>query len=205
MTLILQTQLYVILLLTLFLLLLLLLLFFRYPTQLYVYFNRPFAASMECLPAYQTTDEVKCDFHLTNVGDRAYSVLQWNTPLNALSPSGLVVTRDGKKLEFDGIVMKREDPGLRDFLTIAAGETVSSKIDLSSGYDTAKAGTFTVAVDTYLEYVEGSVSSMRATGNTAIQTKLTHLSSSSVIFQLVGKSSFKRTLGQQARSLEGKN
>ena len=79
------------------------------------FFNRLFSASIACSPSYQTTDDVKCDFHLTNIGDRAYSVLTWNTPLNKMEPSGLAVTRDEKKLDYDGIVMKREAPGRREF------------------------------------------------------------------------------------------
>ena len=154
---------------------------------------------------YQTTDDVKCVFKLTNNGDRAYSVLTWNTPLNKMELSGLAVTRDGKKLDYDGVVMKREAPDRDDFETIDAGETVKSKINLSSGYDTSKPGTYTVAVDTYLEYVEGRVSNLHETGNIGMKTKLAHLSSPATSFQVVGESSSKRTLGQKARSLEGRN
>ena len=168
-------------------------------------FYRLFSASVDCLPSYQTTDDVKCDFHLTNIGDRTYSVLTWNTPLDELAPKGLDVTRDGKQLEYDGILLKREAPGRRAFLAIAAGETVSSKIHLSPGYDTAKPGTYTVAVDTYLEYAEGRVSNLHKTGDIGIKTKLAHLSSPAASFRVVGKSSSKRTLGQQARYLEGRN
>ncbi|KAL9964456.1 hypothetical protein ACROYT_G028101 [Oculina patagonica] len=164
-----------------------------------------FAASIACLPSYQTTEDVKCDFNLTNIGDRAYSVLTWNTPLNKLAPKGLAVTRDGKKLKYDGILMKREAPGRRDFVTIAAGENLSSKFDLSSDYDTAKPGTYTVAADIYLEYKEGSVSNIHAAGDTGIHTNLAHLSSPAFSFHVGGKSTAKRTLGHQARSLEGRN
>ena len=169
------------------------------------FFNRLFSASIACSPSYQTTDDVKCDFHLTNIGDRAYSVLTWNTPLNKMEPSGLAVTRDGKKLDYDGIVMKREAPGRREFKAIGAGKTVTSEINLSSGYDTTKPGTYTVAVDTFLEYVEGTVKNLHETGNKGIKTKLAHLSSPAASFQVAGKSSSKRTLGQKARSLEGRN
>ena len=75
-------------------------------------------------------------------------------------------------------MMKREDPGAGAFLTISAGETVSSKFDLSSEYDTTKAAEYTVAVDLYLEYVEGSAGSLQ-------ETKLFYLSSPAVSFQVV--------------------
>ncbi|KAL9964458.1 hypothetical protein ACROYT_G028103 [Oculina patagonica] len=145
-----------------------------------------FSASIACKSSYHTTEDVKCDFNLMNIGDRAYSVLTWTTPLNKLGPKGLVVKRDGKKLEYEGILMKREAPGRRDFVTIAAGETLSSKFDLSSGYDTAKPGTYTVAVDDYLEYTEGRASTIDVNENTGIQEKLAHLSSPAVSFQVDG-------------------
>ena len=157
--------------------------------QIHVHFNRLFSASIACSPSYQTTDDVKCDFYLTNIGNRPYSVLTWNTPLNRMEPSGLAVTRDGKKLEYNGIVMKREAPGRREFKTITAEETASSTFDISSGYDRAKPGTYTVEADTYLEYALGSASNLHETGNIGIDTKLAHLSSPAATFQVGGKSS----------------
>ena len=105
-------------------------------------------------------------------------MLKWNTPLNDLAVNGLTVSQDGTELSPEGIMMKREDPGAGAFLTIAAGETVSSNFDLSSEYDTTKAGTYTVAIDLYLEYVERSAGSLQ-------ETKLFYLSSPAVSFQVV--------------------
>ena len=109
-------------------------------------------------------------------------MLTSNTPLRAASPLGLFVTRDGTKLEFRGVMQKREYPIPQDFLTINGGKSVSKAIDLSSGYDTTKPGMYNVAVDTFLEYVEGSV--QPPTGNAEIQTKLVHLSSPPAKFQV---------------------
>ena len=134
-------------------------------------------------------------------------MLKWNTPLNDEAPKGLAVTRDGKTLEYDGIFLrrKREDPDSRAFVTIAAGQIVSGTFDLSAGYSTAKPGTYTVAAKIILEYAEGSVNGIHAEGNTGIPTKLDRISSPPVSFQVVGESSSKRTLGEQARFLEGRN
>ena len=143
----------------------------------YLSLFRLFSASIECLSSYKTTDEVMCDFNLTNNGESAYSVLKWNTPLNDLALDGLTVSRDGEELSPQGIRMKREDPAASDFLTIAPGETVSSKFDLSSEYDTTKAAEYTVAVDLYLEYVKGSVGSPE-------ESELFYLSAPDVSFQV---------------------
>ena len=118
-----------------------------------------------------------CNFTLTNNGESAYSVLKWNTPLNDLALDGLTVSRDGEELSPQGIRMKREDPAASNFLTIAPGETVSSKFDLSSEYNTTEAAEYTVAVHLYLEYVKGSV------GNPE-ESELFYLSSPDVSFQV---------------------
>lgn len=77
--------------------------------------------------------------------------------------------------------MKRTPPGPDQFLPIGAGETLSSTFYLSHAYDVTKAGTYSIAMDTYLDiYVEGSV-----IGKPDIQTNIAHLFSSAVSFQLV--------------------
>ena len=80
-------------------------------------------------------------------------------------------------------MQKREYPIPRDFQIINGGKSLSKAIDLSSGYDTTKPGMYTVAVDTYLEYVEGSV--QPPAGNPEIKTELVHLSSPPAKFQVV--------------------
>ena len=95
---------------------------------------------------------------------------------------GLLVTRDGQELEFRGIMQKREAPNPYHFLPITAGKTVSREINLSSAYDTTKPGMYTVAVDTYLEYVAGNVQPPK--GNAQIETNLAHLSSPPAQFQV---------------------
>ncbi|XP_029192544.1 uncharacterized protein LOC122946893 isoform X2 [Acropora millepora] len=142
-----------------------------------------FSASITCQPSYKAAEHVKCSFILKNDDTRAYSVLMSNTPMRAKSPLGLLVTRDGTKLEFRGIMQKREYPIPKDFQIINGGKSLSKAIDLSSGYDTTKPGMYTVAVDTYLEYVEGSV--QPPAGDPEIETKLVHLSSPPAKFQVV--------------------
>ena len=146
-------------------------------------FNRLFSASILCQPSYKASGQITCSFNLKNNDNRAYSVLTSNTPLREESPLGLHVTRDGTELEFSGIMEKREAPNPLDFLKIEAGKTVSRAINLSSAYDTTQPGMYTVAVDTYLEYVEGNV--QLPTANTEIQTNLVHLSSAAAQFQVI--------------------
>ena len=71
----------------------------------------------------------------------------------------MTVTRDGKKLEYDGIYRKRSNPGPDQFLTVGAGQTHSSTFQVSDAFDMTKAGVYSIAVDTYLRYVVGSATS----------------------------------------------
>ena len=159
------------------------------------------AASVECTPTYTVKGAIECRFQLKNNGKQTYSVLKWSTPLEEVISDCLTVTRDGKKLEYDGIYRKRSNPGPDQFLTVGAGQTLSSTFQVSDAFDMTKAGVYSIAVDTYLRYVVGSASS-----KPDIKRKIRHvyLSSPGVIFQIVGRSSSKGTLGQKARFFESK-
>ena len=62
----------------------------------------------------------------------------------------LTVMYKGKRLDYDGIFMKRRNsPGADQFLFVAAGQTVSSTFDISAGYDVSKSGKYSVAFRIY--------------------------------------------------------
>ena len=157
------------------------------------------AASIECPLTYTDKATIKCRFHLKNNGKQDYSVLKWSTPLEGVISDCLTLTRNGKKLEYDGIYRKRGVPGPDQFLTVRAGKTLSSTFQVSDAFDMTKAGVYSIAVDTYLEYVVSS-----ATSKTDIKRKIRHLSSPAISFQIVGRGSSKGTLGQRARFLESR-
>ena len=167
--------------------------------------HRIFSASLECFPSYKTTDKIECQFHLKNNRQQDYSVLKWHTPLEELTSDCLSVTRNGVQIPYDGTVMKRETPGPDEFVLVVAGQTVSRKFDVSKGYEVNRAGTYSLAVDTYLEYAVGSVKSMNEPGKPAIPIKISHLSSPAVSFKVVGRKASNGTPGQRARSLEREN
>lgn len=140
---------------------------------------------------------------MTNNGQRDYSVLKWRTPLDGLRSDCLAVTRNGKKIPYDGIYMKRSIPGPDQFLLLVPGQTVSSTFDVSEGYDMTKAGNYSIAVDTILEYTLGSVDGLNAAGQSSIQTNIAFLSSPVAVFYIMGNT--KITSGQRARNLESRN
>ena len=159
---------------------------------------RLFKASLKCLSVYQIKDDIVCTFFLTNNGQRDYSVFKLHTPLEGQPSDCLRVTRDGNRIEYDGIFVKRSLPSPEDLLVVPAGKTVSASFDVSAGYDMGEAGIYTVAVDTYLEYVEINA---KGNGKPPIPKRVKQLSSLPVMFNVTANSS-RKTLGQKARSLE---
>ena len=121
--------------------------------------------------------------------------------MSGMTSDFLTVMYEGKRLDYDGIfTKKRNSPGPDQFLFVAAGQTVSSTFDVSAGYDVSKSGKYSVAPDTYLEYIPGSIRNINMPGKHALPTKVSHLSSLKEIFQVVGENSTRRTLGQTERS-----
>ena len=102
-------------------------------------------------------------------------MLKWRTPLDGLRSNCLTVITNGEKLQYDSIYLKRSAPGPDQYLRVKRGQTVSSIFDVSDVYDTTKAGLYSIAVDTNLEYVAGSLSEGPLT-----QTKIEHVSSPAV-------------------------
>ena len=147
---------------------------------------------------------IRCSFRLANNGQRDFSVLKWRTPLDGLRSDCLAGKRDGKKIPYDGIYMKRSIPGPDQFLLLAPGQTVSSTFDVSERYDMSKPGNYSIAVDTFLEYALGNVEGMNAVGQPSIQTNMAHLASPVEFFCVMNNAHTKITLGQRARSLENR-
>ena len=106
--------------------------------------------------------------------------MKQETRLNANS---IWKTTINEKLQYDSIYLKRSAPGPDRYLHVKPGQTVSSIFEVSDAYDTTKAGLYSIAVDTNLEYVAGSLSEGPLT-----QTKIEHVSSPAVSFEVVKES-----------------
>ena len=82
-------------------------------------------------------------FVLSNNGDVDVSVLTWETPLEAeLTQDVFHLTADingkpnvfGNRAQYSGRLIKRSHPAAKDFVTVKAGESVSTTIALSDYY-----------------------------------------------------------------------
>lgn len=94
--------------------------------------------------SFTMTDEVAVTFALTNRSEASVRVLHWLTPVRGVSNDLFVVTRDGEPVAYTGRLVKWAAPTEDDYIEIAAGETVSSVIDLSAVYDMSVTGNYSI-------------------------------------------------------------
>lgn len=91
-------------------------------------------------------------YSISNTGDTSVLVLRWQTALNGVDDDLFRVTRDGTPSTFVGRHFKRGLPQPTDYIEIAAGETKSAVVDLTTYYDMRTTGQYSVAVDTDLQF-----------------------------------------------------
>ncbi|WP_163995046.1 M35 family metallo-endopeptidase [Pyxidicoccus caerfyrddinensis] len=90
-------------------------------------------------------DNVLVSVTMTNVSSRAVRLLKWNTPVDGLKEDLFKVTANGISAEYNGRHYKWAAPQATDYLNLAPGESVSSKVDLASVYDLSKTGTYDIS------------------------------------------------------------
>lgn len=103
------------------------------------------ACRLEAEPGAVAGGPVKVRFALSNRGSRAVRVLRWLTPLEGFWSDVFDVSSGGRKLAYEGPMMKRGDPGAEDYVEIAPGKSVNAVVDLAGPYDLRQAGTYEVA------------------------------------------------------------
>lgn len=86
-------------------------------------------------PEFSLNDAITITFTLENLTDHKIWVLKWYTPLEGFTGDYLSVTCDGKKLSYEGRLVKRVDPTIDDYILIGPHESVSSELNISEIYD----------------------------------------------------------------------
>ena len=96
-------------------------------------------------PVYSGDVNVDVTVSVTNTTRAALSVLRWELPSGRHDGAQFTVQRDGVAVAYTGRLVKRAAPAPEDFVVIQAGETLTYTVELTSGYDLARSGTYTVA------------------------------------------------------------
>lgn len=107
--------------------------------------------SMQHQDGYFSTDQLILDVTLTNVSKDEVTFLKWETPFeNDFTGNMLTIQHEGEEVSYIGKIVKRAPPEEGDFITLAAGETISTSIDISQGYAIEHRGDYTVAFNKHL-------------------------------------------------------
>jgi peptidyl-Lys metalloendopeptidase len=156
---------------------------------------------------FGATDAIQISVTLTNIADHPVRVLRRNTPLDGIKEDLFNVSLDGAAIEYLGRHYKWAEPQPQDFVTIDAGKSVSSTVDISTAYDFGKTGSYAInygaamashlAASTVTVLVEGRPFIVPSSGASTLTASLTTTGCSSTrISQLT-------TAYANARSMAG--
>lgn len=87
---------------------------------------------------------VQVQFFLTNETGSNLYILNWFTPLEGLGGDIFRVTRDGRRVPYQGPLASRGDPTPEAYTLLEAGETAQAEVDLSLAYDFSLPGNYTI-------------------------------------------------------------
>jgi peptidyl-Lys metalloendopeptidase len=93
---------------------------------------------------FEGTEDVDVWFTLSNQSPRAVRVLKWELPLYGFERNLFAVTRDGERVPYTGMLIKRAAPRPQDYVEIAAGGELAGRIELTAVYDLRLKGQYTL-------------------------------------------------------------
>ena len=99
---------------------------------------------------YKSGEDVEFNFKLTSESTDDFQVLKWHTPLEGIRNNFLDVQRDGQKVRYRGMMMKRGNPSAKSYILVPAGSSVEASVKLNEGYDVSEPGTYRVELNTRL-------------------------------------------------------
>jgi len=93
------------------------------------------------------TDSFLVEYQVTNAGPGPVSFLPWKTPLDEVwEDLFLVQTENGQEVPYTGKVARRAPITDADYVTMAAGETLSATVDLTHSYMLSQDGAVTIGM-----------------------------------------------------------
>jgi len=105
----------------------------------------PLAASLEMDATWLSgSEDVLVHFSLTNTTAGPLHILSWQTPFAGIEEDLFEVSRNGQLLPYLGPHYKRPAPTAEDYILLAPGETRTATVELSSAYDMAVTGEYTI-------------------------------------------------------------
>lgn len=93
-------------------------------------------------------DDVVVNVTLTNASSVPQYVLKWHTPFGDIEESLFEVTRDGAKVPYEGMHVKRAAPTPADYYVIQPGKSHKVKVELSQMYNMSISGDYSIRYST---------------------------------------------------------
>ena len=95
---------------------------------------------------FKSTEPVLINTTFVNTSLNDIKFLKWNTPLENGFKTDLFRIQDTQLnlIKYTGKLLKRATPNDEDYITLAAGESITSTLNLSSAYDLKNEGDYTV-------------------------------------------------------------
>ena len=93
---------------------------------------------------FDATTDVVVDVTISNPNAYAIKILKWFTPIEEVEEPLFTVWRDGELVDYIGRLYRRPSPAEQDYITLAAGESVRSEINLADYYDLSVSGTYEI-------------------------------------------------------------
>lgn len=94
--------------------------------------------------SYKIGEPVGIRFILSNNSGKSVYILKWYTPLEGVLGNIFNVTKDGKPVLYEGMLVKRGAADSLDYVKIRTGESVSNEIDLTKVYNLTRAGLYKI-------------------------------------------------------------
>jgi peptidyl-Lys metalloendopeptidase len=94
--------------------------------------------------SFGTAEDVTLHVTITNPNNYPIRMLKWFTPIEGVEEPLFTVTRDGKPVDYLCMVVNRADPTELNYITLTAGESLASDVDLSAYYDLSISGNYAV-------------------------------------------------------------
>ncbi|MDQ1347257.1 MAG: peptidyl-Lys metalloendopeptidase [Acidobacteriota bacterium] len=90
-------------------------------------------------------DDLVATVTIANDGAQALLLPRWQVPSARLEADLFSVTRDGRPVDYLGILVKRPAPTPADYVAIAPGESITGRTELTRSYDMNDGGEYLVS------------------------------------------------------------
>ena len=89
---------------------------------------------------------------VTNTSREVVRVPKWELPSDFPESRQFQVTRNGKPIAYEGMLVKRGLPQAGDFVVLRPNQSIKTVVDLSSSYDLSVTGNYDVTLSTRLQH-----------------------------------------------------